>query len=317
MISLTPIESSWGSNINVFDTKPDRAVKIESAEIGLNKGINLNPDGIELYRQRGEYYFENRRFQEAISDFNYVINNDSKSLNIIYLRALSNQQIGNNEEALADYLSIIQAKPTYNAALYFNLGLIFSNLGQLESSIESYTAAIKLNPKYEEAYCNMGSIYLDLRKYDEAIKNYSQALTIDPEESCGLKNRGIAYLRKNRFAEGINDLRKSLALEPNNPTTLNELAWVLATCPTQELRNGAEAIKHIEQQAKSSKDGSELDTLAAAYAEIGDFNSAISTQNEVIKIKKQQSGSSHSLSPYQERLSLYMNKKPYRQKTEE
>jgi tetratricopeptide (TPR) repeat protein len=92
------------------------------------------------------------------------------------------------------------------------------------------------------------------------------------------------------------------------------LAWLLATSPYDEVRNGREAVRYGEKAASGSKwkDSTILDTLAAAYAESGQFDQAISAEQQAMVLLKD---GSVSLG-FTLRLELYKARKPFHQ-TEE
>jgi tetratricopeptide (TPR) repeat protein len=109
----------------------------------------------------------------------------------------------------------------------------------------------------------------------------------------------------------VSAYRKALKVDPTDALALKGLAWLVATCPDPKLRNGRLAIELATRACELVEwgDTSYMDTLAAAYAEAGDFESAVCLQRETVA----------SLVPgeanqtaFRERLQLYENKKPYR-----
>ena len=107
--------------------------------------------------------------------------------------------------------------------------------------------------------------------------------------------------------------RSALSLVPNLPKALNNLAWILATHPDLEVRNGAEAVKFAERLCELSKHQSPvgLDTLATAYAEAGRFSDAVSTAQKAIGFVSPSANQAKILG-MRNRLNLYKEGKPYR-----
>jgi Flp pilus assembly protein TadD len=94
----------------------------------------------------------------------------------------------------------------------------------------------------------------------------------------------------------------------------NHLAWLLAACPNANFRNGAKAVEYAKKACELSgwKDASTLSTLAAAYAEAGDFDNAVKWQNNYLESDYLKSNPSNdTLEKARQRLSLYQQKKPY------
>ena len=75
-----------------------------------------------------------------------------------------------------------QSKPE-RSGFYYNLGAAYYALGQLESALESYDEAVRINPEYHEAYHNRGNVYHDLSQSTRAIEDYDQAIQRNPEYS--------------------------------------------------------------------------------------------------------------------------------------
>ena len=93
---------------------------------------------------------------------------------------------------------------------------------------------------------------------------------------------------------------------------LNCIAWPLATCPHAPLRDGAAAVSFAEQAvaATNRKDANYLSTLAAAYAEAGQFAKAVSVQNEAITLLPD----GKPKEDYESRLKLYESNSPFRER---
>ena len=103
-------------------------------------------------------------------------------------------------------------------------------------------------------------------------------------------------------------------LSEEHPLMLKKLAWFQATFPVAELRNGTNAIEYATKACELTdwKNANYLDTLAASYAEAGDFDSAVKWQKKAIDLLTEDT-SAESRSNYESRLNLYQSGKPYRQ----
>jgi Flp pilus assembly protein TadD len=87
----------------------------------------------------------------------------------------------------------------------------------------------------------------------------------------------VRYEKEGKAEEAIQHYRQALAVDSNNPAALNNLAGILATASRLELRNGEEAVQ-LATQAVELTDGRVplfIGTLAAAYAETGQFSKAV------------------------------------------
>ena len=93
--------------------------------------------------------------------------------------------------AAACYAEALALNPNYYPAL-FNLGVIYSEQGDMERALESYMAAVAKNPNYCEALCNVGVIHKNSGRLEMAIEYYSRALKSNPNFAIAASNLSIA-----------------------------------------------------------------------------------------------------------------------------
>ena len=115
-----------------------------------------------------------------------------------------------------------------------------------------------------------------------------------------------------RIREAVAQYREALRLNPNLAGALNKLAWVLATGPDAELRNGAEAVGLAERACELTHNGEPLfiGTLAAAYAEAGSFPEAVTTAEKAEQLATA-AGLTAVAAKNRQLLELYRAGKPY------
>jgi TPR repeat protein len=112
-----------------------------------------------------------------------------------------------------------------------------------------------------------------------------------------------------RAAELLSEGLKTTSLAEKN-----SVAWDLSVSPRDDLRDGAMALKILEPAlaASEQKPSAYVDTLAAAYAEAGQFDKAVQAQQDAIDIERAAHRGS-DLSRFEERLALYRRHEPYRE----
>lgn len=146
------------------------------------------------------------------------------------------------------------------------------------------------------------------RNYQQGIKNLDKALEIDPKWAGPYNYRGWAYEQLSNYQQAIKDYSKAIELDPGNAYHYNGLAWVLATVETHSFRNGKKAVELALKACELSgwKTPNFLDTLAAAYARVGDFDNAVKWQKKALESSK------HAKSKEaQQRLNLYGERKAW------
>jgi FOG: TPR repeat len=202
-----------------------------------------------------------------------------------------------------------------NLALAYRFrGLAYKHLGRREEALRDFLEVIRIDPKFDLGYYNAGVIYNRTNRYQEAVTAMSRAIELRQDDTGlarRLSERGNAYFHLGQFDEAQSDLTGAVRREPPDPDALNNAAWFRATCPDPRYRNGQEAIELATRACNLDKwkDADEIDTLAAAYAEAGNFAEA--ERYELKALGVMEPGEALR-SKFQERLALYRAKKPFR-----
>jgi tetratricopeptide (TPR) repeat protein len=288
---------------------------IEEAMEHYHKAIQIDPNNYEALNNLGNALAAKGQFDEAIENFRKAIQiypYFSSGLNDLGAALASKGQF---DEAIENYRRAIQINPNFSGALN-NLGVAFAAEGQLDEAIENYRKAIQIKPDYCDALENLGNALTTQGQFDEAIENYRRAIQINPNRAETFVHLGMTLSQSGRTRESVAQYQEALRLNPNLAGALNNLAWELATCSDDELRNGSEAVRLAERACELTHYGQPLfiGTLAAAYAESGRFPEAVTTAE-----KAEQLATSAGLKKIAEKnrqlLDLYRTGKPYHEPT--
>jgi TPR repeat protein len=183
----------------------------------------------------------------------------------------------------------------------------------LAEAIKRYRTAADRG--HTDAQCKLGILYRGGEGVEkdpvEAVKWFRKAA--DKGDAPAQRNLAQMYERGEGVAKDPAEaLRwRHKASESGDANDLNNLAWLLATSPHPEERNGREAVDYAEKAvaATSRTNAAYLDTLAAAYAETGDFAKAVTIQKEALALCNDESLKKELIF----HLKLYESKKPCRE----
>jgi tetratricopeptide (TPR) repeat protein len=259
-------------------------------------------------------------------------------------RALAAQ--GKLVEATARFREVVRLCPT-NAEAHLNLGNTLTDSGQTNDAAACFATALRLEPRLAEKNLQAGKTLAGQGKFDAAFVHFTQAARLqpenaDPREQLGMLyaqqgkldqavtefreqlrlrpdaqawyNLGLARVMQGNLGEAVTNYEQAVKLDPNRAVALNDLAWIRATAPQADLRNGAEAVQLAEQACKLSggKEAQFLGTLDAAYAEAGRWAEAITTAEKTRELAAA-AGQKDIAKAAAERLALYQSKQPYHQ----
>jgi tetratricopeptide (TPR) repeat protein len=230
--------------------------------------------------------------------------------------ALSLSELGQYDEAIKEAERAVELNPSDSAA-YLNLA-VCAKRNDAERAIAEARRAIELGPENSSAYQLLMNCLLESRRYSEAAELGRDWLTISPYDAAAQSAISTAMVENDDFVSaaqhlgyvmmlrpeieqahaqlrqillsvakepnGLERLRDIAANAPDSPRMLDELAWLLATYPDSKSRDGSEAVRLAERACALTERRipALLDTLAAAYAEAGDFSRGISVADEAL-----------------------------------
>ena len=255
-------------------------------------------------------------------------------------------QKGKIDDGIAHYRSALQMQPNSWDAEY-NLGTALVRKGQVDEAIRHCERAVGMRPTDPDAQVSLGDALLRKGRIDDAIDHYQKAMMARPDHFLSRYGLCQALLEKGELdsaiqvcrsalvlwpsdadchttlaialeengnpAEATQHYQKALELAPRSIPTLTNLAWLLATSPDASLRNGPKAVE-LAGQADRLVGGTNtlvLRTLAAAYAENGEFENAVRTARSAMQLARMH-GEDSLTADLDQQIALYQLGMPYR-----
>jgi tetratricopeptide (TPR) repeat protein len=282
----------------------------DKAIADFSEVIRRDPAVVPAYYGRAAVEGEKGEIDKAITDLDAAIRLNPKLSGSYVVRAVAWRHKGDLEKAVADLNQAIKLEPR-NAQAYHNRGLLWNEKKAFDKAIEDYSQAIRIEPENPQGYCDRGFAWKALKQYDNAIADYSEALKLNPSDSDAYCGRGWAWREKQEFARSLSDFSQAIRIDPRDACALDGRAWIFATCPNATYRDGKKAVDVAIEACELTrwKEAYCIETLAAAYAETGDFSTAVKWQLKAIDLET----NAKEKEDYRARLKLFQDQKPYRE----
>lgn len=189
------------------------------------------------------------------------------------------------DEAISHFSKLLEREPKDETLLLIR-GVLSQKAGDHDRAIADFTEVLKIDSRNRMAYSNRAIAWKQKGQLELALGDYNEALRLDPQSAMTWHNRGAIWTAEGKYTKAVADFQEAIRLEPKLPDAYNALAWVQATCEDESLRDGKAALENAKRACELCDYGrwSCLGTLAAAYAELGDFAQAVEWKQKCLAI---------------------------------
>ena len=257
----------------------------DEAMVHFQKALQICPTFPDAHNNLGNLLLQKGQADEAIAHF-------KKALEVrpAFADALSNLggallQKGLTGEAVAQFQKALEIAPS-DALTRYNLGSALLKSGRVDEAITQFQSVLEVRPEFAEAGSKLGLALRQKGQQDEAIAQFLRAVQLNPSLANVQSDLGTLLLQKGQVDRAVTHYQAAIAIQPANAYFLNNLAWVLATCPNPQVRNGPKAVELAQRAERLGGAGNPavLGTLAAAYAEAGRFPEAVRTAQHALDL---------------------------------
>jgi len=271
-----------------------------------------NPECWMAHTNIGIVFLQQGKIDDAIAHYRLALQMQADSWDAEYNLGTALVAKGQVDEAILHCERAVGMRPTDPDA-QVSLGNALVAKGRIDEAIAHYQKAITAQPDHFLARYSLGHALLEKGEFEGAIQVCRSALLLRPSDADCQTTLAIALEEKGNPTEAIQHYQKALELAPKSISTLTNLAWLLATSQDASLRNGAKAIE-LATQADRLVGGTNtlvLRTLAAAYAENGEFTNAIRTARSAMQLARMH-GEDSLTADLGQQIALYQLGMPYR-----
>ncbi len=240
--------------------------------------LAVNPNNYLVHTYYGAYLREQHQLEQARMECEKAVQlNPAYALGHAFLSGVLLLE-GKKSEAVSEVRTALMYEPDLRVARV-NLGDILLSEDLYGEAAVEYGKALEYEPDDSILRCSLGQVLARQEKFDEARAEFETALRLNPAYTDAHYELALALSMQQKTAAAIAEYRAALKLQPNFSDALNNLAWILAANPNPQLRNGPEAVQLAERACVLTHNNQaiKVGTLAAAYAEAGRFDDAVTT----------------------------------------
>jgi Flp pilus assembly protein TadD len=185
-------------------------------------------------------------------------------------------KIGKDTEACAHYREALRLNPSIWAT-HLDYGLALRAMGDTAGALAEFSESIRLEPENSQPHFSLGVLLLSLGRLTEAEQELAKATQLNPSDAAAHTQLASALDSLGKTRAAVGEYRSALRLAPDSTVALNDLAWTLASNPDASIRNGADAVRLAAHACELTHYQTPIliGTLAAAYAEAGNFKEAV------------------------------------------
>jgi tetratricopeptide (TPR) repeat protein len=259
--------------------------RYDDALKSFDRAGELVPGATLPYQHRAELYQKKGDPEKAIEQLTKALELAPDNVATLLVRAGVYYGMKQTDRALEDIDKAIELQPQL-VHPHLMRAEIFAATDRIDEAIVQLEELLKLAPGQVQVLSQLGTYYMVDGKPRKAIDTFTRILGEDSENYRALRFRADAYLNAGEHEKAIADFERAIALEEDDESLLNNFAWVLATSPEDELRDGKRAIELATKAAERTNYETPhiLSTLAAAYAETGDFENAKKWSTKAVEI---------------------------------
>ena len=265
-----------------------------------------------------------------------------------FQRGAAWQAAGDVAHAEQEFRAALQVEPRHYQARH-NLATLLAQRGDTQAALQEWQEAVRLQPNQAPILGSIGAALLVEKQPEAALPYFEQAVKLEPDVADFHSNMARALQALGRGTEALKEMRQAALLEPKRPEhwlalagmaqaegvtplmlegwteaarlqpdpyLVNNIAWVLATHPDASFRDGPKAVQLATAACNSTdrKVRSFLDTLAAAQAEVGDFDAAVATAQRSLSMAEAEKDAA-ATAKIRERIELFGRRVAYRDRS--
>lgn len=241
--------------------------------------------GERVHIIRGRMAFQAGDLAAAVEEFGRAVDANPESVPARVNLGSALGQTGDVEGALAQYRRALELDEE-NFMTHYNLGALLAQRGDPDTARGHLEEAVRLRPGDAAAQLELGRLLLAAGEPEKALEHFRESAANRLTEDARL-GEAAALVALDRHREAKELLEEAHRMVPESGRTARDLAYLLASAPDPELRDGERALDLAQRvfDARQTVDHAEL--LALALAELGRCEEAAQWQQRALESARQ------------------------------
>ena len=262
------------------------------------------------YETRGGQAIDEKRWPDAVRELQQAVavspNNGFTRLNL----GTALYMTGNAAGALEQYQAAVRLRPDLSKA-HYAIGVLKEAAGDDAAALAAFGDAVGADPSSAEAQLGLADALRRSGRTEEALSHYADVLRANPSASQASFGYAMGLVRLKRWTDARDRLADGARAYPDQPGFAHALARLLAAAPDDRVRDGPRALAIMNQLLKTQNTLSSAETMAMVFAEIGEWERAVSWQRQTLDAARQAKQAA-LVARLIANLRLYEQKKPCR-----
>ena len=217
------------------------------------------------------------------------------------------------EEAFAQFARVVETNPRY-ADGFNSWAAALAAAGRFPEALTKVDEALRIHPDHLSAHLLRPLVLQRMGRMEDAAVDARKLLQLQPTNTTALVNLGNGFMKVQRPSDALPIFQYILRFEPDSVEAMNRVAWIYATHQDAAIRQGAEALRLATRACELTgrQHPLSLNTLAAAYAETGQFEAAVATATQALQLATK-AGLNDQATVIQKLLDAYKSNTPHRE----
>ena len=291
------------------DTEKAKAHLAKQGSVGVRvadpvfEGLQELIAGERVYLARGKVAFEAGRFADAAKEFRKALSSKPDSVTARINLGAALTQLGDAKSAIEQFEEALRLDMT-NVNANYNLAILLAKENRHVEAIALLRAVLHVEPNDLNARLLLARELSRTEQLEEALEEFARVRLKDSANETALLDEVKLLYRMKRYKQALDLLERAHTQFPTKGRTIAMLAFVLATSPEVEQRNGTRALNLAQRVYEATRSAEHGALVAAALAELGRCNEAAEWQRRMITATEQ-AGHTHLLAELRATLKHY------------